>query len=102
METVVQRLLSSSNGEHPPLSNFINGHFEETKKHMDSVDPSTGKSWIKIPDSEAADVEKAVAAAENAFPRYCTEISRLKKELQLVLDHSSASFKASNEGGRNR
>ena len=69
MESVVQRLLTATDGQHPPLSNFIDGRFVEAKKHMDSVDPSSGQPWIQIPDSDREDVEMAVEAAARAFPR---------------------------------
>lgn len=52
------------------VENFINGHFVSTKSHIDSFDPSTGSVWAKIPDSEEKDVNKAVDAAKNAFPKY--------------------------------
>lgn len=50
--------------------NLINGQLVsaasgETK---DSIDPSTGKVWAKIPQSTINDAETAVAAARKAFP----------------------------------
>jgi aminomuconate-semialdehyde/2-hydroxymuconate-6-semialdehyde dehydrogenase len=52
------------------LKNFINGEFcaPENDRYMDNYEPSTGKVYCLIPDSDAQDVEKAVAAAEKAFP----------------------------------
>ena len=52
------------------LKNFINGEFcaPDNDRYMDNYEPSTGKVYCLIPDSDAQDVEKAVAAAEKAFP----------------------------------
>lgn len=57
------------------IENFINGEFVSTKSHIDSFDPSTGAVWAKIPDSEEKDVNKAVDAAKNAFPKYYRDYS---------------------------
>lgn len=35
---------------------------------LDSVDPSTGEAWARVPRSGAADVDAAVVAAARAFP----------------------------------
>ena len=52
------------------LSNFINGEFQAPNngKYIDNFEPSTGQVYSLIPDSDASDVEKAVEAAEKAFP----------------------------------
>ncbi len=54
------------------LKNFINGHFEELneERHLHSIEPATGEPHALIPDSGAAEVEKAVRAAERAFPKW--------------------------------
>lgn len=39
-------------------------------KTMDSVNPATGEVWTRIPASGARDAEAAVAAAQEAFPRW--------------------------------
>ena len=52
------------------LSNFINGEFQAPNngKYIDNYEPSTGQVYSLIPDSDASDVEKAVVAADKAFP----------------------------------
>jgi aminomuconate-semialdehyde/2-hydroxymuconate-6-semialdehyde dehydrogenase len=52
------------------LLNFINGEYCEpiNGKFIDNYEPATGKVYSLIPDSDANDVEKAVEAAEKAFP----------------------------------
>ena len=52
------------------LLNFINGEYCEpiNGKFIDNYEPATGKVYSLIPDSDTNDVEKAVEAAEKAFP----------------------------------
>src|SRR4051812_31461101 len=54
------------------ISNFIDGQFLEpvSGKYLDNIEPATGKTYSKVPDSDASDVELAVAAAEKAFPAW--------------------------------
>lgn len=51
------------------LENFINGKFVPCKNHIDSYDPSTGKVYCKVPDSNQEEVDMAVKAARDAFER---------------------------------
>ena len=51
------------------LKNFINGKFLPCKNHIDSYDPSTGKVYCKVPDSDQEEVDMAVKAARDAFER---------------------------------
>ena len=39
----------------------------EDDRLLDSIDPSTGDVWARVPDASAADVDRAVAAARAAF-----------------------------------
>ncbi|UCI09498.1 aldehyde dehydrogenase [Mesorhizobium sp. B1-1-8] len=43
--------------------NFIDGRFDEPSATFDSVDPSTGAPWAKMPAASEADVDRAVEAA---------------------------------------
>ena len=54
------------------ILNFINGKFEEpsTKKYLDNYNPALGEIYSHIPDSNEADVNLAIDAAEKAFPRW--------------------------------
>src|SRR4026208_812034 len=51
------------------IENFIDGQFVEPVggKYLDNIEPATGKPYSQVPDSDAGDVELAVAAAEKAF-----------------------------------
>jgi len=73
------------------LANFINGRFvaPATNIYLDSIEPATGETHARVPDSDAADVNAAVEAASAAFPGWsatpATERSRhLLKLAELI------------------
>jgi aminomuconate-semialdehyde/2-hydroxymuconate-6-semialdehyde dehydrogenase len=51
------------------IRNFIDGRFVEPigAKYLDNIEPATGKPYSQVADSDARDVDLAVAAAEKAF-----------------------------------
>ena len=55
--------------EFPRIKNFIDGQFVEPigGKYLDNIEPATGKPYSQVADSDARDVDLAVAAAEKAF-----------------------------------
>ena len=52
------------------IENYIGGKLTapESNEYLDNYNPACGKVYSLIPDSDERDVEKAVAAAKNAFP----------------------------------
>ena len=54
------------------IKNYINGQLIEpvSKTYLDNYNPSTGKAYSYIPDSDEKDVELAYAAAKNAFKEW--------------------------------
>lgn len=54
------------------ISNYINGSLVEPNSgnYFENEDPSTGKTYSLIPDSDIADVDLAVKAAQKAFPMW--------------------------------
>ena len=60
------------------ILNYIDGQLVAPAKgkYLDNYEPSTGKVYSSIPDSDDEDVKKAVEAAEEAFPAWST----MKKE----------------------
>ena len=46
---------------------YIGGAFEDAGETFESLDPATGKPWAQMPAASAADVDRAVRAAEAAF-----------------------------------
>src|SRR3546814_15185951 len=49
---------------------LIGGELVEGSRTLDVVDPCTGVAFTQVPDADAADVERAVAAAKAAFPAW--------------------------------
>lgn len=51
------------------IRNFIDGEFVEPAggKYLDNIEPATGKPYSQVTDSDARDVDLAVAAANKAF-----------------------------------
>ena len=51
------------------IRNFIDGQFVDPTggKYIDNIEPATGKPYSQVADSDARDVDLAVAAAEKAF-----------------------------------
>lgn len=54
------------------IQNYINGELVAPVggQHMDNIDPSRGKVYSLIPDSDEKDVEIAIKAAKAAFPSW--------------------------------
>ena len=54
------------------ILNFIDGKWSEPteKKFLENMNPSRGVVYSLIPDSNEADVELAIEAAQNAFPKW--------------------------------
>jgi len=54
------------------IRNFIDGQFVEPAggKYLDNIEPATGQPYSRVADSDARDVELAVAAADKAFPAW--------------------------------
>ncbi|ESR23748.1 aldehyde dehydrogenase [Lutibaculum baratangense] len=51
-----------------PFRNYIDGAFcEGGAGSFESVDPATGEAWANMPAANAADVDRAVRAADRAF-----------------------------------
>lgn len=74
------------------LQNYINGKLIDPLggKFLDNVEPATGKVYSQVPDSDAADVQLAVTAAERAFPAWshlpATARSRILCKLADLID----------------
>ncbi len=54
------------------LNNFIDGALAapQNAQYLDCVEPATGAVYARVPDSDAADLDRAVAAATRAFPAW--------------------------------
>ncbi len=67
------------------LKNYINGALVEpvSKKYLDNYNPSTGKVYSYIPDSDQQDVELAYNAAKSAFGAW-SNLSKNKRSDYLI------------------
>ncbi|MGM0636472.1 MAG: aldehyde dehydrogenase [Bacteroidota bacterium] len=71
------------------IQNYINGEWQNPidGNWLDNYDPSCGKIYSKIPNSNQKDVELAVKAAENAFPLWSTTtLEHRSKVLQRIAE----------------
>ena len=52
------------------FQNLIDGKLVAPKsgRYLEVFEPAIGKAYAKVPDSDASDVEAAIAAASRAFP----------------------------------
>ncbi len=69
------------------LSNYINGNLSapQSNSYIDNYNPSTGKVYSLIPDSDAADVNIATAAATAAFPAWSATPAAKRSEILLKI-----------------
>ncbi|MGH8534553.1 MAG: aldehyde dehydrogenase family protein, partial [Gammaproteobacteria bacterium] len=54
------------------IANYIDGRLEAPRSgcYIDNIEPATGQVYSLTPDSDAADLEQAMAAAKRAFPEW--------------------------------
>ena len=67
------------------ILNYIDGKLTEPIKgdYIENFEPATGKVYSMIPDSDEADVELAVQAADKAFPNWSTMSKEKRSSLIL-------------------
>ncbi|WP_421978084.1 aldehyde dehydrogenase [Roseivirga seohaensis] len=74
------------------ILNYINGQLVEpiSKSYLENIDPSRGKVYGEIPDSDERDVQLATQAAKDAFPAWSAtsreERSRLMLKVADLID----------------
>jgi aminomuconate-semialdehyde/2-hydroxymuconate-6-semialdehyde dehydrogenase len=69
----------------PQIRNFIGGQFVEPigGKYLDNIEPATGKPYSQVADSDAKDVDLAVAAAEKAFSEWSKKPTAERSKILL-------------------
>ena len=69
------------------IRNYINGELVEpaTGQYLDNIEPATGSVYSKVADSDGRDVERAVAAAREAFPAWSRTPAEERSRLLLKL-----------------
>ncbi|NVK05643.1 MAG: aldehyde dehydrogenase [Flavobacteriia bacterium] len=67
------------------IQNFINGQYVDPAggTWLDNYDPSRGKVYGRIPDSDERDVQKAVDAAKAAFPIWSSMSAQQRSEILI-------------------
>ena len=80
------------------IQNFIDGEFVEpiSGQYLDNIEPATGKPYSQVADSDAHDVDLAVAAAEKAFHNWskkpAAERSNLLLRIAELVERDSEKF----------
>jgi aminomuconate-semialdehyde/2-hydroxymuconate-6-semialdehyde dehydrogenase len=71
------------------IQNYIGGEFfdAESGQWLENTNPATGKVYSLIPDSDANDVEKAVRAAQSAFPSWAATPAKIRSETMLHISN---------------
>lgn len=69
------------------IRNYINGMFVEARTggYLDNISPREGRVYSRLPDSDAADVEAAVAAALAALPMWKAKTAQERAACLLKL-----------------
>ena len=67
------------------IENFIGGKFFPCDKHVESFNPSTGKVYAKVPNSNSAIVDLAVKAAEKAKVGWSETIPKQRSDIMLKI-----------------
>jgi aminomuconate-semialdehyde/2-hydroxymuconate-6-semialdehyde dehydrogenase len=67
------------------IKNYINGELvpPDSGEYLDNENPSIGKVYSYVPDSGSSDIQKAVEAAERAFPDWST--GGLRKRFRILM-----------------
>ncbi|MFD2249852.1 aldehyde dehydrogenase (NAD+) [Pseudochelatococcus lubricantis] len=69
------------------FQHYIDGRFEDGAATFESLDPADGRPWALMPDASAADVDRAVRAADRAFtdPRWAGLTATARGKLLMRL-----------------
>jgi aminomuconate-semialdehyde/2-hydroxymuconate-6-semialdehyde dehydrogenase len=69
------------------ILHFIDGNLVEPASgaYFDDVDPAVGEPYALVPDGDAADIERAVAAAKAAFPAWSQTTTAERSRILLAI-----------------
>jgi len=74
------------------IANYIGGELVPpvSGRYLENIEPATGRLFSEVPDSDAADINRAVAAAKKAFPAWAEapleERSRLLRRIADLIE----------------
>ncbi|KAH8195815.1 hypothetical protein TruAng_010028 [Truncatella angustata] len=67
------------------IENFVANGYKSSTKHIDAINPKTGRTFAKVPVSSAEEVDAALASATDAFRTWSkTTVATRSKLLQRV------------------
>lgn len=71
------------------LRNYIDGAFSAPAngRYLDNIEPATGEVYSLIPDSDATDVARAVAAAKKAYPGWSALTAAERSKHLMAVAH---------------
>ncbi len=69
------------------IRHYIDGELTEpaSGRYLDNVEPATGKVYSQVPDGDERDVERAVTAAIEAFPRWSATPAGERSRIMLKI-----------------
>src|SRR3982751_5719749 len=69
------------------IRNFIDGKFVEPVggRYLDNIEPATGTPYAQVAESDARDIESAVAAAERAFSAWSARMAVERSRILLCI-----------------
>ncbi|MEO6260174.1 MAG: CoA-acylating methylmalonate-semialdehyde dehydrogenase [Thermoanaerobaculia bacterium] len=75
--------------KYPSIRNYIGGEFvaAETRSQLDVFDPAIGSLISRVPLSQAAEVDRAVKAAQKAFPAWAA--TPIKERVQVFFRYKT-------------
>ncbi len=80
------------------LKNYIDGNLAPatTGNYLDNINPATGKVYTHFPDSSEEDLQRAIEAAERAFPAWAAldpqKRFRIMMRIADIIEQNSDSF----------
>ena len=87
------------------IANYIDGRLEAPRSgcYIDNIEPATGQVYSLTPDSDAADLEQAMTAADRAFPEWSALSAEERARLLLgIADRIEAADRAARPGREHR
>jgi len=84
------------------ILNFIDGEFIRPihGAFMPNYDPALGEVYGEIPDSDEEDIEKAIEAADKAFPRWSATSIQERSRILLNIANAGAIFQVNKYRGK--
>ena len=78
------------------IANYVGGKLlaPAAGRYLDDIEPATGRPYALVPESDAVDLEAAVAAARAAFPGWARQTAEERSRLLLRIAEGIATHHA--------